>query len=154
MNEWEPMFVWRAETAKECSISRKAVITTSNAGTGVPLISEMGQAALLALPAGKAEQEMVWRPTQCQSGRHAHTHTLTCTTAHTALPDRVSGWADLSAFRQACMTQLHNFRCQMKARHTARHTKLWLSLICAAAHATKGDVKLCRRPQPSPFFLR
>jgi hypothetical protein len=77
------VFFGRAEAAKECSICRRMVITTSNAGTGVPLIFEMGQAALLpALPAGKAEQGMVWTPTQCQSGMHAHTHTLTCTTAH------------------------------------------------------------------------
>ena len=60
----------------------KVIITTSNAEIGVPLIYEMGQAALLALPAGRAGQGMVWIPIQCQSGRHARIHTLTCMTTH------------------------------------------------------------------------
>jgi len=90
----------------------------------VPLIFEMGQAALLALAAGKVEQGMVWTPILCQSGRHVHIHTLTCTTAH---PHYLTEIAVVLTYQLSGKRASHNYTNEGVGskpgtqQHTARH---------------------------------
>ena len=125
-------FFGRAEAAKECSICRRVVITTSNAGTGVPLIFEMGHAALLALPAAKAEQGMVWTLIQCQSGMHAHTHTWTCMTAHEHYPMEIAIVLTYMLSGKRASLQFHHKVLDESQAHSNIQQALAVTLSCSS----------------------